>query len=93
MSDRSDNITMNVSLPRSQKLYVEQRARQTGCLSVSEYVRRIIYDDQVREERASLESELLQSLNDLDAAEMTREDWDGIRSEIRSRLKKRTKRT
>ena len=42
MGSNSDVTTMNVSLPRSLRDFVESEAARTGCTSTSEYVRRLI---------------------------------------------------
>jgi antitoxin ParD1/3/4 len=40
--------TINISLPESLRLYIAKRAEESGCTSLSEYVRDLVRDDQKR---------------------------------------------
>lgn len=89
MSSATELTTMNVSLPRSQKLWVERQCVKTGCSTASEYIRRLIHDDQVRREREALDQRLAEILRSGPASEMTSRDWDTIRAAARARLNER----
>ena len=87
---KSNLTSMTVSLPEGQKNYVRKRAQLSGCSTPSEYVRRLIHDDQRRLAREELEKKLLEGLTGEDV-EMTPEDWSAIRAEAVQRLEKRKK--
>ncbi len=82
---------MNVSLPRSQKDWVREEAKRSGCSTPSEYVRRLIRDAQLRADRERLETLLLEGLSSGDDIEMTPEDWDDLRRELVRRVEARRK--
>lgn len=85
------NLTsMTVSLPEAQKAYVKEQAARTGCSTPSEYIRRLIHEDERRRAGEALEAKLLEGLAG-DVTEMTAEDWAVIRAEALSRLEKRRK--
>ena len=74
--------TMNVSLPRTLKAFVDEEARRRGYASSSEYVRELIRRDQ---ERLALRQQLLEG-----AASPLAETVDGryfadLRRKIRDR--------
>lgn len=48
MRNRSELANLNVSLPRSQRDFVESEAARLGCTTTSEYVRRLITEAQHR---------------------------------------------
>lgn len=87
MNPSTELTTMNVSLPRAQKTYVEEQSARTGCSTASEYIRRLIHEDQVRQERESLDRKLAEALQSGPDVEMTSSDWAEIRAAARSRLK------
>jgi antitoxin ParD1/3/4 len=76
--------SMNIILPESLKLFVEEEARSRGCSDASEYLRTLILEEQRRKARASLEEKLLEGL-DSPTSEMTDDDWMGLREEILAR--------
>ena len=91
MSAPTDLPTMNVSLPRAQKTYVEEQTARTGCSTASEYIRRLIHEDQVRQERERLDRKLVEAMQSGADVEMTSQDWEEIRAAARTRLKTRLK--
>jgi antitoxin ParD1/3/4 len=78
--------TMNISLPDPLKTYIEELVGRGDYSSASEYVRELIREDRKRRERARLEALLLEGLNSGPMTEMTPEDWEGIREEVRRRI-------
>jgi antitoxin ParD1/3/4 len=72
--------TMNISLPDEMKAFVESEMTQEGYASASEYLRALIRDAQKRRARQDLETKLLEGLQG-PAVQMTRDDWDSIKSE------------
>lgn len=54
--------TMNISLPETMKIFVEERLMTDGYGTVSEYVRKLIREDQKKREEEKLERLLLSRL-------------------------------
>jgi antitoxin ParD1/3/4 len=78
--------TMNISLPDSMKAFIEEQADKAGFSTVSEYVRAIIREVQVRElHRQVVRGKLLEAIQDGPSTPMTKEDWEGIRREVHKR--------
>ena len=78
--------TMNISLPDPMKAFVEELVARGDYSSASEYVRTLIREDRKRRETEHLEALLLEGLNSGPATEMTPEDWEAIRQEVRRRV-------
>lgn len=81
--------TMNISLPPELRSFVEGEVASGGYSTVSEYVRTLIREAQKKKARERLEQVLLEGLGSGEATPMTSEDWEEIRREVLSRLKKR----
>ena len=88
MSPRPDFTTMNISLRRAQKSYVDDRVAGGGYGSVSDYIRELIRRDQKDQNRAALEQRLLEAM-DSPTSEMTAEDWARIRRSVLERSAER----
>jgi antitoxin ParD1/3/4 len=86
MSSERDITTMNVSLPRTQKEFVDQQVQQGSFSTVSDYIRDLIRREQRALARDELERKLLEGLNSGPATEMTKEDWTELRDGLRKRL-------
>jgi antitoxin ParD1/3/4 len=82
MRQESDLTTLNVSLPRPQREFVEAEAARSGCTTTSEYVRRLIHDAQKRAAQDELERKLLQGLDSGDPIDVTPEFWGRKRREL-----------
>jgi len=54
--------TLNISLPQSLKDYVEDQVQQGGFGTPSEYVRRLVREDQLRKAEKRLEALLLEGV-------------------------------
>jgi antitoxin ParD1/3/4 len=80
--------TMNISLPDPLKEFVEHQIADGRYSSVSEYIRELIRDDEKRKSQERLEQMLLEGLAG-ESTEMTRQDWNDIRSEALSVLRGR----
>lgn len=89
MDPTSELTSMNVSLPRTQKTYVEEQSARTGCSTASEYIRRLIHEDQLRQEREWLDRKLVEAMQSGADVELTASDWAEIRADARARLKER----
>jgi putative addiction module CopG family antidote len=51
--------TLNISLPETQRLFIEEKIKKEGYGTISEYVRELIREEQRKEERKALQQELL----------------------------------
>lgn len=78
----SDLTSMTVSLPATQKVYVQARAEATGCSTPSEYIRRLIHADQRAHEQEELERKLIEGLES-GSREVTPEAWAEKREFLR----------
>ena len=82
--------SMNISLPEPLKQFVDGQIAQGRYSSVSEYVRELIRADERRRAEEQLETFLLEGLQGEEAA-FTREDWQTIRQEALTQVKKARK--
>jgi len=76
--------TMNISLPDSMRVFVEETLTDDGYGSASEYVRELIRADQKRRNEKRLETLLLERLRSGDDESFT---MDNVRAEMRRRIK------
>lgn len=82
MRQESNLTSLNISLPRPQREFVEAEAARSGCTTASEYVRRLIHEAQKRAAQEELERKLLQGLDSGDPIEITPEYWERKRREL-----------
>lgn len=87
MKQEVDLTTLNVSLPRSQRDFVESAAARSGCTTTSEYVRRLIFDAQRRDAQEALERKLLEGLDSGEPIVVTPAYLEKKRQELRRRQK------
>ena len=76
--------TMNISLPDSMRVFVEETLSDDGYGSASEYVRDLIRADQKRRNEKRLEKLLLERLRSGDDETFS---MDNVRAELRRRIK------
>lgn len=76
--------TMNISLPDSMRVFVEETLADDGYGSASEYVRDLIRADQKRRNEKRLETLLIERLRSGDDETFT---LDNVRAELRRRIK------
>lgn len=79
--------SMNISLPEPMKQFVDGEIAKGRYSSVSEYVRQLIRADEKRKAEEQLETLLLEGLQG-EQAVFTRDDWQAIRKEALSQVKK-----
>lgn len=82
--------SMNISLPDSMRVYIEEQVAEGNYSTVSEYFRELVRQDQKRKAQERLETLLLEGLESGNATAMTDEDWQNIRTSVRERITKRT---
>lgn len=79
--------SMNVSLPRALRSFVDERVSSSAYTSASEYVRELIRKDRDEvEARRRLKDLLLEGLASGPAAEWTEADWTALRERVTKRL-------
>jgi len=82
--------SMNISLPDPLKQYVDGQISTGRYSSASEYVRELIRADEKRKAEDKLEALLLEGLQGEPTA-FTPDDWQAIRQEAITRVKKTRK--
>jgi antitoxin ParD1/3/4 len=82
MRQESHLTTLNVSLLRTQREFVEAEAARSGCTTTSEYVRRLIHDAQRRTAQEELERKLVLGLDSGEPIDITPEYWERKRREL-----------
>lgn len=80
--------TMNIALPESMKLFVQERVTAGGYSSVSEYVRELIRADQKRKVEERIDALLLEGLDSGPPIPVTQEYWDQKKRKLTERLVK-----
>ena len=86
-ADDRSSTSMNVSLPKALRSFVDERVSGSSYTSASEYVRELIRKD--REHRVAqegLEKLLLEGLASGPASEWTESDWASLRERVTKRL-------
>jgi antitoxin ParD1/3/4 len=81
-----ETTSLNISLPRTMKDYIEARVQEGSFSTPSEYVRSLIRAEQTRLDEAKLESLLLEALKaDGPAVEITSDFWEKKRQGLMDR--------
>jgi antitoxin ParD1/3/4 len=89
IDDRS-STSMNVSLPKALRTFVDERVSKSAFTSASEYVRELIRLDRERQATHDrLEELLLEGLASGPSSKFTKGDWDTIRKRVTKRLGKK----
>jgi antitoxin ParD1/3/4 len=83
--------SMNISLPGPLKEFVDSQVAAGAYSSASEYIRRLIREDQERSQREEIDQKLLEALDEGHSTPMTPQDWEDIRREVRQRAARRAK--
>jgi antitoxin ParD1/3/4 len=89
-TDDRSSTSMNVSLPKSLRSFVDERVSSSSYTSASEYVRELIRKDRERQAAHDrLEELLLEGLASGPASEWTEDDWASIRERVARRLEEK----
>jgi Arc/MetJ-type ribon-helix-helix transcriptional regulator len=72
--------TLSIALTPEQSAWVKAQAERDGCVDASEFVGRLIRQEQRRKAKAELEASLLEAMNG-PSRELTPEAWDEIIAE------------
>lgn len=81
-----DMTSLNISLPKPMKEFIETRVVEDQYSTPSEYLRALIREDQKRREEQKLEALLLESLQSGESIEVTPEYWLKKRQSLMQRL-------
>ena len=76
---------VNVSLPETLKIYIEEQVTEGGYGTTSEYFRELIREDKKRKAQAKLETLLLEGLESGDAVPVTPAFWNDLWARVDSR--------
>lgn len=68
--------SLNVSLPKTLRKYIESQVKSSGYSTPSEYVRTLIREDQKRKGLERLEALLLEGVSSGAPVEVNRTYWD-----------------
>jgi antitoxin ParD1/3/4 len=82
-----DATSLNISLPKALKDYVEIQLKERGYSTASEYLRELIRDDQRRRAVEKLELLALEGLASGNMIEATPEYWQKKHRDLARRLK------
>jgi antitoxin ParD1/3/4 len=85
--------TLNISLPKSMKGFVETQIKEGGYSTASEYVRELIRDAQKRAAKERLEQLLMEGLNSGPAIKVDDKYWARKKEELKARHRKLKKRS
>ena len=80
-----ETTSLNVSLPKLLKQYVEEEAAAEGYSTPSEYVRELIRDDRRRRAHEKVEAALLQGLSSGPSKEISATRWTQKRRALSQR--------
>ncbi|MBN3870218.1 type II toxin-antitoxin system ParD family antitoxin [Nostoc sp. JL33] len=78
--------SINISLPESMKVFVEEQVAQGGYGSVSEYLQELITQDQKRKMQEHIEELLIAGLESGEAIEVNDEWWQQKRTHLINQL-------
>lgn len=77
--------TMNIALPPKMKEYVQEQVSAGDYSSVSEYIRKLIRDDQERRWREEVDRKLLEALDSGPPTPLTKEGLQELKQRVRQR--------
>ena len=83
--------SLNISLPKTLREYIESQVRQGDFSTPSEYLRSLIREDQKRKAVGRIEVLLLEGLASGESIEVNQAFWDKKRSVLKSRGRKTQK--
>jgi antitoxin ParD1/3/4 len=83
--------SLNISLPRPLKEFVEERVKEGSYSTPSEYVRELLREDQKRRAEEKLETLLLEGLNSGKPNAATRDFWQNKRNRFLDRHSRKSR--
>ncbi len=82
--------TLNISLPETQRAFVEEKIKREGYSTISEYVRELIRGEQ-KKDQSQFEAMIFQGMNSGEATELTKADIEEARNIVKNRISARKK--
>jgi antitoxin ParD1/3/4 len=83
--------TINISLPESMKVYIDEQIAKGGYGTVSEFFRDLIRQDQKRKAKEHLETLLLEGLESGSSTPMSAQNWEEIRQAVQEKIAQKKK--
>ena len=80
--------TLNISLPKAMREFIDEQIAEGGYGTASEYIRELVRVAQKQKARETVEALLLEGLQS-ESREMTRDDWKELRRRVQERHAKR----
>ena len=81
--------SLNISLPKLMKDYVETQVNAGSYSTPSEYLRTLIREDQYKKERDRIEAILLESVNSGEPIEVNKAFWEKKHRDLATYIKKK----
>lgn len=84
--------TLEINLPEPLKAFVDDQIAAGNFKDASDYVQALLREAFKTQERARIDAQLIEAVDALDrgeTTEMTKADWQRLRSEYEQRLKQR----
>lgn len=81
--------TLNISLPDSMRVFIDEQVKKKGYSTASEYIRHLIRTEQEREEQKRLETLLIEGLDSGEPIQITEECWENKRADLIQRLRQK----
>ena len=78
-----------ITLPDSQRVYVEEQIQLGGYNNASEYFSNLVQQELERQAKERLETMLIEGIESGPAELMTAEDWEEIRRKVQERTQER----
>ncbi len=80
--------TLNISLPDSMRAFVEEKIKNEGYGTISEYVRELIREQQ-RNDQSKFDAMIFEGINSGEATELTKGDIEEARRIVKERITNR----
>jgi antitoxin ParD1/3/4 len=77
---------MNISLPASLQLWVDEQVAKNRSRSPSQYISKVLRKEKQRQLISDVERKLIEGLNSGQAREFTDADWEQLRQKARRRV-------
>lgn len=81
--------TISIQLPSSLKQFLDEQVATAGSMNASEYIQRLIAEDQNRKAHEDIDRQLLEAIDSGSSTPLTDQDWDDIRREVQERSARR----
>jgi antitoxin ParD1/3/4 len=81
--------TVNISVPDSMKVFIDEQVAKGGYSTTSEYIRQLVRQEAERVAQARLETLLLEGLDSGEEIEINDDWWQQKRIQLLERLRKK----